>query len=80
MRKRGPCHGRAAGVRAIGDNDYYHAECTGEHDQDHNDKEQHLLSAGIRCGALEYTAGIEPELSSTSQQRSQLTRKEIGRK
>ena len=37
----------AAGVRAIADNDYYHPECAGEHDKNHNGKEQHLLNAGI---------------------------------
>jgi hypothetical protein len=53
MRNLVPCRFRgAAGVRAIADNDYYHPECAGEHDKNHNGKEQHLLNAGIEWQQL----------------------------
>ena len=48
MRNLGPCRFRgAAGVRAIADNDYDHSECAGEHDKNHDSKDQYLLNAGI---------------------------------
>jgi hypothetical protein len=48
MRNLGPCRFcGAAGVRAIADNDYDHSECAGEHDKNHDSKDQHLLNAGI---------------------------------
>ena len=48
MRNLGSCRFRGAtGVGTIADHDYYHPECSGEHDKNYDGKNRQLLNVWV---------------------------------